>query len=155
MTQTVNLTAAVTAAEIDAGQGRFTFSAWLASYTDNPEQPYVTAQFFDVSNNPLGLPVIFDRTSANFWVGNADAGDTTPPSASNHMFSKYSRTSLVPQGARTATVGIGRSPNAGLGGSPDTYVDLVTWSRLSRQCRQASIPLRQAKARSTCGLTSQ
>jgi hypothetical protein len=125
VTQTVDLTTAVTAADIDAGRGRYTFSAWLASYTDNPEQPYLTVQFFNGSSTQMGSTVIFDRTSANFWVRNADSTDLTPPSASNHMFSKYLQTAGIPSGARTATVGIGRSPNAGLGGSPDTYVDLV------------------------------
>lgn len=125
VTQTVDLTNGVTSAEIDTGRGRFTFSAWLASYTDNPEQPYLTLQFFDGTSSQLGSTVVFDRTTANFWVRNADPADSTPPSGLNHMFSKYVRSSAIPAGARTATVGIGRSPNAGLGGSPDTYVDLV------------------------------
>ncbi len=125
VTQTVNLTTAVTSTDIDAGRGQFTFSAWLASYTDNPEQPYLTLEFLDAVSNQVGSTVTFDRTSANFWVGNADPADLTAPSAANHMFSKYLRASLIPAGARNARVGIGRSPNAGSSGSPDTYVDLV------------------------------
>ena len=125
VTQTVNLTTAVNSADIDAGRGQYVFSAWLASYTDNPEQPYLTLQFLDAASSPVGSAVVFDRTSANFWVGNADPADLTPPSAANHMFSKYARTNVIPTGARSAQVGIGRSPNAGLSGSPDTYVDLV------------------------------
>ena len=125
VTQLVDLTTALATEDIDAGRGQYTFSSWLASYTDNPEQPYLTLQFFDETAAPVGTTVIFDRTTANFWVTNADPTDTTPPDAFNHMFSKYLRTGGVPPGARTAEVGIGRSPNAGLSGSPDTYVDLV------------------------------
>ena len=125
VTQMVILTTAVTSTDIDAGRGQYVFSAWLASYTDNPEQPFLTLEFFDAVTNQVGSNVAFDRTSANFWVGNADPADLTPPSAANHMFSKYARTNLIPTGARIARVGIGRSPNTGLSGSPDTYVDLV------------------------------
>jgi hypothetical protein len=128
VTQTVNLTAAVSAADIDAGQAQYTFSAWLASYgtpQQNPEQPYLTVQFFNVSSAQIGSTVVFDRTTALNWVRNADPSDTTPPSSANHQWSQYVKTSLVPQGSRTALVGIGRSPNAGLSGTPDTYVDLV------------------------------
>jgi hypothetical protein len=125
VTQFVDLTTAVASADIDAGRGQYVFSSWLASYTQNPEQPYLTLEFFDAVTNQVGSTVILDRANANFWIGNADPTDLTPPGADNHMFSKYARTNVVPSGARSARVGIGRSPNAGLSGSPDTYVDLV------------------------------
>jgi hypothetical protein len=47
LNQTVSLTNAVSAANIDAGLGQYTFSVWLASYTGNPEQPFVVLRFFD------------------------------------------------------------------------------------------------------------
>ena len=56
--QRVDLTTAVSAADIDAGLGNYTFSSWLASYGNhnsngvgNPEQPFVYVQFF---SNPTG-----------------------------------------------------------------------------------------------------
>src|SRR5262245_33172465 len=45
VTQTVDLTSALAAADIDAARGQYTFSTWLASYGNpgaNPEQPYLT-----------------------------------------------------------------------------------------------------------------
>ena len=132
--QTVNLTNALSGADIDAGRGQYTFSAWLASYTLNPEQPYLELRFFDASAaNPLGPDIIFDRTGTNYWIGNAGntgliplpEAATNAPSALTHHWAKYFHSSIIPQGARTATVYITRSPNAGLSGSPDTYVDLV------------------------------
>jgi phosphatidylinositol-3-phosphatase len=132
--QTVSLTNAVNGGDIDAGRGQYAFSAWLASYTLDPEQPYLDLRFFDASgNNQIGPDVIFDRTSTNSWIGNAGAAGviplpdalTNPPAASNHHWAKYLRRTIIPQGARKATVYITRSPNAALSGSPDTYVDLV------------------------------
>ncbi len=143
VTQLVNLTAAITGPHIDAGLGQFNFSAWLASYGNpgsNPEQPYLTLQFFDAGSNQVGSTVVFDRaipgtTAGSFWVGEVStdgnsilpASDPTAvePDASNHFWAKYSDTATVPPGARSALVGIKRSPNAGLTGTPDTYVDLV------------------------------
>ncbi len=132
--QTVSLTNALSGTDIDAGRGQYAFSAWLASYTLNPEQPYLDLRFFDATgNNQIGSDVIFDRTSTNSWIGNAGAtgiiplpdASTNAPNFSNHHWAKYLRASIIPQGARKATVHITRSPNAALSGSPDTYVDLV------------------------------
>ncbi len=145
--QSVNLTNGPSGADIDAGRGQYTFSAWLASYTQNPEQPYLDLRFFDATDtNQIGSDVAFDRTATNCWIGNAGASGiislptalTNPPTASNHHWAKYVRTSIVPQGARKATVHITRSPNAGLSGSPDTYVDLV---KLDAQSVNAQTPV--------------
>jgi len=135
--QTVNLTNAVIGSAIDGGAAQFTFSAWLASYgtpSQNPEQPFLDLRFYDATGlNQIGGDVRFDRTQTNFWVGNAGASAVVPlplaltnaPSTNNHHWAKYLRSSIVPQGARRATVYLTRSPNAPLSGSPDTYVDLV------------------------------
>jgi len=102
-TQVVRLTNALSGAAIDAGLGQYTFSSWLASYTANPEQPYVNLRFLDATGaNQIGPDVAFDRTTANYWVGNADSSDPTPPDISNHMWSKYLTTAAVPVGARQA-----------------------------------------------------
>ncbi len=129
--QTVALTNALTIPAIDAGHGQFTFSAWLASYTKNPEQPYVKVVFWDASQtNQVGQPAVFDRgvvpgTPQPYWVGNADPADTTSPDNSNHQWAKFVDVDQVPVGARYATVYVTRSFNSGRSGSPDTYVDLV------------------------------
>src|ERR1041385_4356178 len=71
--QTVALTNALTGAAIDGGLGRYTFSAWLASYTSNPEQPYVVLRFFDIAGTTqVGGNVIFDRTTNALAVSYAD-----------------------------------------------------------------------------------
>jgi hypothetical protein len=135
--QTVNLTNGLAAGEIDAGQGSFAFSAWLASYgtpNQNPEQSFLALRFFDDSGtNQIGTDFFFDRATRNSWIGNAGSTGIVPlpdaltnaPGLSNHHWAKYRRSSIVPQGSRKATVYITRSPNAALSGSPDTYVDLV------------------------------
>ena len=128
-TQTVDLTSATSAADIDAGRGQFTFSAWLASYGQpnaDPERPYVTVQFLDATGTTsIGNPTVFDRTSGVNFQRFADGSTTFDRTTHEHHWAKYSNVGPIPQGARRARVGITRSPNAGLGGTPDTYVDLV------------------------------
>jgi hypothetical protein len=129
--QRVNLTNALTGAAIDGGLGRYSFSSWLASYGQphqNPEQPYVVLRFFSDSAGTVqvGGNVIFDRTSNVNAVMYADGTTTIPADLSaDHNMIKYAALGTVPTGARTATVYITRSPNAGVSGNPDTYVDLV------------------------------
>jgi hypothetical protein len=127
-TQTVDLSAGASAADIDAGRGQYTFSAWLASYgnpNSNPERPYVTVQFLDAASAPLGAAVALDRTSGDNFARFADGVTVFDRAAHEHHWAKYVRTGPVPPGARSATVGITRSPAAGLSGTPDTYTDLV------------------------------
>ncbi|MBI3853222.1 MAG: hypothetical protein HY298_23475 [Verrucomicrobia bacterium] len=128
--QTVNLTNALSGTDIDANRGQYTFSAWLASYGkphSNPEQPFLNLRFFDATGtNQIGTNVIFDRTDGTHAVIFADGTSNFPGNlAGNHEWIKYSTRAPVPTGARKATVYITRSPNAGVSGSPDTYVDLV------------------------------
>jgi len=124
--QAVNLEPSVSASDIDAGRGQFTLSAWLASYTANPERPYVTVQFFDSSGTtPIGGPLVLDRTSADNFVQFADGATTFDRTTHENYWAKYVRVGAIPQGARMAKVGVTRSPNAGLSGRPDTYTDLV------------------------------
>ena len=126
--QTVDLTAGASAGDIDAGRAQFTFSAWMASYGNpgsNPERPYVTMQFFDAANAPLGSVVGLDRSVGDHFVRFADDVTVFDTSTHEHFWAKYLRSGPVPPGARTATVGITRSPNAPLSNAPDTYTDLV------------------------------
>lgn len=129
--QTVDLTAAASGADIDAGRGQFTFSAWLASYGNgagapNPERPYVTVQYLDATGTtPIGGTTVLDRTSANSFVRFADGVTTFDRTTHEHHWAKYVNVGPIPQGARRAKVGITRNPTAGVSGAPDTYVDLV------------------------------
>ena len=126
LTQQVDLLAAASAADIDAGRGSYTFSAWLASYTQDPERPYVTVQFFDSSGTTqIGSTVALDRTSAQNFVRFANGVTVFDRTTHEHHWAKYQRSAPVPPGARFARVGVTRSPNAGLAGRPDTYTDLV------------------------------
>jgi hypothetical protein len=128
MTQTVNLLTAAPAADIDAGRGQYTFSAWMASYgtpNANPEMPYVTVQFLDAADAPVGTLVALDRVTGAFFTTFADGVTVFDSSTHAHDWAKYVRTSVIPSGARKALVGIQHSPNAGLSNTPDTYTDLV------------------------------
>lgn len=128
--QTVALTNAITGPAIDSGFGRYSFSSWLASYGQpgsNPEQPYLVLRFFDDAGTvQIGSNTVFDRTGNNLAVTYADGNTSIPADVSaDHNWIKYAATGTVPSGARKATVYITRSPNAGMNGTPDTYVDLV------------------------------
>ena len=130
--QTVNLTNAIAGSALDSGLGHYTFSSWLASYgqpNSNPEQPFLVLRFFDnTGSNQLGSDAIFDRTINTFAVTYADPSKgTNIPSdlSADHDWIKFSTDGTIPAGSRKATVYITRSPNAGLSGTPDTYVDLV------------------------------
>ena len=126
LTQQVDLLGGASAADIDAGRGSYAFSAWMASYSANPERPYITLQFFDASGTAqLGSSIVFDRTANLNFVTFADGVTTFDRTAHEHHWAKYRRTGVIPAGARLARVGVTRSPNAGLSGRPDTYTDLV------------------------------
>lgn len=127
LTQSVDLTAGASAANIDLGRGQFTFSAWMSSYTLQNDQPYLTLRFFDAGSNQVGGTAVFDRVHSLFFT--SFAVDFPSPSVFNgtqlHDWAKYVKTAAIPPLARTATVGIQHSPNGTLSGRPDSYVDLV------------------------------
>ena len=148
--ETVMLTDAVSAADIDANNGQYTFSAWLASYYAYSEQPFLVLQFFSTTaNQPSGFitnAAIFDRTINPYAVAYANTNNWYVPGygtnipfdlSSDHEWIKYVATGTIPAGARQATVFMTRSPNASTGGndnagssdaqyaSAQTYVDLV------------------------------
>ena len=127
LSQTVSLTNVLTGAAIDAGRGSYTLSAWMATY--GPEMPCVVLNFFDdTMTTQIGSSVVFDRTTNIFAVTYANGTTTIPANLVSPLdknWIKYVTTATVPANARNATVYITRSPNAGLSGAPDTYVDLV------------------------------
>jgi len=107
-----------------SASGTITFSAWMASYTD-PERPYVTVQFFDSTTTAIGGLVALDRASSTYFTTFADGTTTFDQTTHEGNWAKYVANGSVPPGARSAVVGVTRSPNAGLAGRPDTYTDLV------------------------------
>ncbi len=125
MTQKVDLTAGASAANIDAGRGQYTFSGWMASYTENTDQPYLTVRFLDANTNQVGGTVILDRASSLFFTTFADGVTVFDSNTHLHSWAKYVKTGAIPPLARMATVGIQHSPNFPFSGGPDTYVDLV------------------------------
>jgi len=137
LTQTAALTNVLSGTAIDAGSGQYTFSAWLASFNGNPEQPFLLLRFFDDTatqdtstgvqiGNDATTSVIFDRTTNIFAVTYADGTTTIPADLSaDHKWIKYVATGTVPAAARKARVYVTRSPNIGKQASPDTYIDLV------------------------------
>jgi hypothetical protein len=129
LSQTVDLLTGLSVGEIDGNRGRYVFSAWLASYgqpNQNPERPYVTAQFFDAfGTNQIGATVVHDRSTSQNFTTFADGTTTFDTTAHEHNWAKYVRTAPVPPGARFVKIGVTRSPNAGVSGNPDTYTDLV------------------------------
>ncbi|MBL9167674.1 MAG: hypothetical protein JNN07_08030 [Verrucomicrobiales bacterium] len=122
LTQLVDLTAALSPTEIDAGDGKFALSAWLASYTSNPEVAKLSVDFFSPDNTALGHAE-FSGASSTYLVRNADGSG--PEGWTTKNWSLYLREGQIPAGARSAVVSITRDPAAGLSGNPDTYVDLV------------------------------
>jgi len=96
--QTVKVTNALPGTAIDAGLGRYSFSAWLASYgqpNSNPEQPFVVLRYFDDATNQVGTDLIFDRTINTFAVTYADPakGTNVPTDLSqDHDWVKFAAT---------------------------------------------------------------
>ena len=134
LTQTVNLLGGATPAEIDSNQANFVFSAWMAGYGQtaggaqraDPERTLITLQFFDASGTTqLGPTIAHDRGYGLNFTTFADGVTTFDNTDHEYHWAKYAVTSSVPVGARSAKIGVTRSPDFGLGGQPDTYTDLV------------------------------
>ncbi len=125
LTQRLDLSAGVAVSDIDAGTGKFAFSAWLASYTANPEVALLSVDFLDEADLPIGGRIEISGANSTYVVKNADG--TGPGGWTRKNWSQYLREGSIPAGARTAIVGITHDPVAGLSGNPDTYVDLVSF----------------------------
>jgi hypothetical protein len=123
--QSVQLSPTVSDGDVDAGRGTYRFSAWMASYTDNPDRPYVTLQFLDAAQNPVGGLVALDRTSGANFSTFADGVTVFDRTTHESNWAKYISSGAIPSGARSARVGVTHSPNAAVSGRPDTYTDLV------------------------------
>jgi hypothetical protein len=119
--QEVSLTAAttLTPAKIDAGNGRFTATAWFSSYLTQGDFSDLTVEFRDANQQAVGDPVALGGeafinnipTAANSRYGNAKD------------WAQDRQTGTIPAGARFAYVTI---QSTSRGGAPDGYVDLVS-----------------------------
>lgn len=121
VTQSVSLTATttLTPSKIDAGQGRFTLSAWFSSYLTQGDYSELTLQFFDASNNPVGSPITLGGME---FVTNIPTGQNSKY-ANAKEFNQDSKNDVIPIGARTAQVRITATQ---VNGAPDGYVDSVS-----------------------------
>jgi PA domain len=121
VTQLVGLTNAttLTPVKIDAGQGRYTMSAWFSSYLTQGDYSDLTLQFLDATTNAVGSPIALG--GQDFVANIPTEQNAKYPDAKD--WAQDVRTGTVPSGARAAQVKIA---STALSGSPDGYVDLVS-----------------------------
>jgi hypothetical protein len=122
VTQLVDLTAStgLTGADIDAGLGQFTFSAWFSSYLTQGDFSNVTLEFIDEFGSVIGDAVVLGGQD---FVANIVTGSNGRyPDAK--QWAQDSRPGPIPGLARTARVIVAAgTPRSG---APDGYVDLVS-----------------------------
>src|SRR5262249_14779496 len=121
-TQLVSLTASagLTEADIDAGFGQFTFSAWFSSYLVQGDFSTVTLEFIDDSGTVIGDQVILGGLD---FVANIPIGFNGRYNNAK-QWAQDSRRGPIPAFARTARVIVAAgTPRSG---APDGYVDLVS-----------------------------
>jgi len=123
--QSVSLTAAtgLTPVKIDAGQGRFTMSAWFSSYLSQGDYSELTLEFLDGANAVLSGPTPlggFDFVAA---LPTGPTPGANPKYTDAKDWGQDVRSGTIPVGARTARVTI---QSTSISGSPDGYVDLVS-----------------------------
>jgi hypothetical protein len=120
--QTVSLTArtTLTPAKIDAGEGRYTLSAWFCSYLADDDNSDLTFTFLDAANAAVGDPIViggYDFVAALPYASNGRY-------ANSREWGQDPRTGTIPAGARNAKVVIQSHLRSGAGA--DGYVDLVS-----------------------------
>jgi hypothetical protein len=124
VTQLVSLTAGttLTPAKIDAGDGKFTVSAYFSSYLAQGDYSTLTLSFLNDSDIMVGDPV--DPLGGLDFVAAIPQGPSPTgkyPDAKD--WAQDSRDGTIPTGARKALVTI---QSTAIAGSPDGYVDLVS-----------------------------
>src|SRR6185295_18657773 len=99
-TQLVSLIAAttLTPAKIDAGQARFTMSAWFSSYLVQSDYSDLTLQFLDEAKNVLGSPIALGGME---FVANIPTGENAKY-ANAKEWAQDLQAGTIPSGARTA-----------------------------------------------------
>lgn len=119
--QIVSLTAGTTLTpeKIDAGNGRFTMSAWFSSYLTQGDYSDLTLEFLNDANEVVGEPLALG--------GQQFVADI--PTAQNNKYADAKewgldvREGTIPSKARQARVLIA---STSVGGAPDGYVDVVS-----------------------------
>ena len=121
VTQTVSLTASttLTPAQIDAGQGDYTMSAWFSTYINQADYAEMTLTFMDASTNAIDVPVSLGGSD---FVAALPSGPNSKYTNARY-WGQDVRTGTLPTGARFAQVFI---QSFSAGGLPDGYVDLVS-----------------------------
>jgi hypothetical protein len=123
VTQLVSLTnsTGLTAAAIDAGQGRYTISAWFSSYLTQGDYSVVTVDFLDGSGSVVGSS--FPLGGRDFVAAIATGPSLTGKYPNGKDWAQDAQTDVIPSGARTAQV---VSTSTAVAGQPDGYVDLIS-----------------------------
>ncbi len=121
VTQRVSLTSGttLTPAKIDAGEGRYTMSAWFSSYLTQGDYSDLTLDFLDDAGNAVGEPI---PLGGQEFVANIPTGSNSKYGNAKE-FGLDSKSGTIPSGARVARVFI---KSTSVGGAPDGYVDLVS-----------------------------
>jgi hypothetical protein len=122
VTQLVSLTATttLTPAKIDAGQARFTMSAWFSSYLLQGDYSDLTLEYLDDANSVVGSPVPLG--GSDFILNLPTGSNTKYPNGDVKEWGQATESGTIPAGARTARVRIAATGT----GAPDGYVDLVS-----------------------------
>lgn len=119
--QTVSLTSGTTLTpeKIDAGNGKFTMSAWFSSYLSQGDYSDLTLEFLNDANEVVGEPLLLG--------GQQFVADI--PTAKNNKYGDAKewgqdiREGSLPAKARKARILIA---STSVGGAPDGYVDVVS-----------------------------
>jgi hypothetical protein len=111
--QTNSLSRAISTANIDAGMGQYSLSAWFCTYRGQNDYSVLTLQFLDGSFAGVGNPV---------EIGGAAFVGSLPGGNGLRDWGRDARAGTVPAGARYASI---TTVATALVNLPDGYVDLV------------------------------
>jgi len=136
VSQVDSLTRAITPAEIDSSNGRYTISAWFCTYKGQNDYSDLTLQFQDQYQFPLGDPVA---------LGGAAFVAALPGGTDLRAWGQDTRTGVVPVGARYASI---TTTSHAMVNLPDGYVDLVSLDVVA-----GSVPIQLTRAMPLDGAT--
>ncbi|HMJ64525.1 MAG TPA: hypothetical protein VK615_04170, partial [Candidatus Binatia bacterium] len=113
VSQTNSLSRAISGANIDAGIGQYSLSAWFSTYRGQNDYSVLTLQFLDGSLASVGSPI---------EIGGAAFVASLPGGGGLRAWGRDARTGALPTGARYAAITTAATALVNL---PDGYVDLV------------------------------
>ena len=119
--QLVDLTAgtALSAADIDGGQGKFSLSAWFSSYLTQGDYSDLRLEFLNAAGGVVGEAV---PLGGQDFVANIETGPNAKFTDAK-AWAQDLRAGTLPAGARAARVTL---MSTSASGAPDGYVDLVS-----------------------------